>query len=227
MPIHLNLLAEAQAAEEMRRRDPVKRALWLGSLMVVAMLVWAASVYFKTLVVKHGLSQIETEIARRTNDYRLVLDNQRKADDIKRKLGSLRQLATNRFLQGNLLNALQHVTLEDVQLMRVKVDQVYVPTEEVKAKTNSEGYVTPGKLATAKEAIVVTLEARDATPKPGEPGDQVNKFMDTVRTNAYFQSSLRKTNAVKLAYRGPVTSLPDARPFLLFTIECYFPEKKR
>ena len=33
MPIRLNLLAEAQAAEDLRRRDPVKRALWLARLM--------------------------------------------------------------------------------------------------------------------------------------------------------------------------------------------------
>ena len=31
MPIRINLLAEQQAAEEARRRDPVKRALWVGS----------------------------------------------------------------------------------------------------------------------------------------------------------------------------------------------------
>ncbi len=36
MPIRLNLLAEAQAAEEMRRRDPVKRALWLAGLIIAA-----------------------------------------------------------------------------------------------------------------------------------------------------------------------------------------------
>ena len=35
MPIHLNLLAEAQAAEELRRRDPVKRASFIGVSLVV------------------------------------------------------------------------------------------------------------------------------------------------------------------------------------------------
>ena len=36
MPIRLNLLAEAQAAEEARRRDPVKRAVWMAALIIVA-----------------------------------------------------------------------------------------------------------------------------------------------------------------------------------------------
>ena len=37
MPIRLNLLAEAQAAEEARRRDPVKRAIWLAALIIALM----------------------------------------------------------------------------------------------------------------------------------------------------------------------------------------------
>jgi len=224
MPIRLNLLAEAQAEEEMRRRDPVKRALWGGSLLVCAMLVWSASLYLNSLVAGHGLSGIQDQITMRTNDYRVVLDNQGRADGLKKKLQALHELAANRFLQGNLLNALQHVALEDVQLMRVKVDQVYVPTEVVKPKTNSEGRVTIGQPATVKESIVVTLEARDSSPVPG---DQINKFREALSTNAYFQSVLSKTNAVRLTYRSPVTTVPDARSFLLFTIECRYPETTR
>jgi len=224
MPIRLNLLAETQAAEEMRRRDPVKRGIWLGSLLAVAMLVWSGSIYFKTLVAKHGLSQIESQIAKGTNDYRLVLENLRKTDNVKNKLASLDRLATNRFLQGNLLDALQHISLEDVQLMRIKVDQLYAPTEEVKPKTNSEGHITMGKPATVKETIVLTLEARDSSPVPG---DQINKFREAISTNSYFQSTLSKTNAVRLAWRGPITTQPDSRPFLLFTLECRYPENSR
>ena len=40
MPIRINLLAEAQAAEEMRRRDPVKRALWGASIVVVGVIAF-------------------------------------------------------------------------------------------------------------------------------------------------------------------------------------------
>jgi len=38
MPIRINLLAESQALEEMRRRDPVKRAIWVGVLVVSLLL---------------------------------------------------------------------------------------------------------------------------------------------------------------------------------------------
>ena len=225
MPIRLNLLAEAQAEEELRRRDPVKRALLLGGVMVGAMLIWAGSLYLNYLVSRHTLNGIQTEIARRTNDYHVVLTNQVKADELTRKLVSLHELASSRFLNGNLLNALQQVALEDVQLARVKVDQTYLTTEEIKPRTNSETLrVTPGQPATVKEGIAVTLVARDSSPVPG---DQINKFREILNTNSYFQALLSKTNGVRLANRGPVSTVPDARPFMLFTIECRYPDKIR
>lgn len=227
MPIRLNLLAEAQALEDLRRRDPVKRAIWLGSLLVTCMLVWASSVYFKTLLAKHALGQVEAQIGSHTNEYNIVTSNQKKSEDIKRKLSSLRQLATNRFLQGNLLNGLQHVSIDDVQLTRLKVDQLYVPTEEVKPKTNNDGRTIAGKPATVTESVLVTLEAKDSTPRPGEPGDQVPKFREALSTNAYFKSVLSRTNAVKLTFISGETVAPDVRPFKLFTVECRYPEKTR
>ena len=44
MPIHINLLAEAQAAEELRRHDPVKRAIFIGISLVVVALMWSGMV---------------------------------------------------------------------------------------------------------------------------------------------------------------------------------------
>ena len=137
MPIRLNLLAEVQAEEEMRRRDPVKRAIWVGSLLVTAMLVWSGSLYLNSLMSSRSLSTIQRGIETRTNDYRVVIEDEKQIGEIRRKLGSLHELATNRFLHGDLLNALQQVALDDVQLTRIKVDQVYLPTEETKPKTNS------------------------------------------------------------------------------------------
>lgn len=224
MPIRLNLLAEAQAAEDMRRRDPVKRAIWLGSLLATIMLVWASSVYAKTLLANYALNQTEGQIARGNNDYQQVVSNQKKIDENRRKLASLRQLTTNRFLQGNLMDALQQVTLEDVQLMRVRVDQTYGLTEEIKPKTNSAGKITPGKPGMVKESIGVTLEARDTSPIPG---DRVNKLKEAISTNSYFQPLLSKTNGVRLTFVSPPTILPDTKPFVLFTIECRYPEKTR
>lgn len=224
MPIRLNILAEAQAAEEMRRRDPVKRAIWVGCLLVVGMLVWSSSVYVNALMAKSALSTVETAIAARSNEFSVVQAQLKKTDEFKGKFGALHQLATNRFLNGNLLNALQHVTVEEVALMQVKVNQAYLATEAVKNKTNTDGRVIRGRPATIMESISVTLDARDSGPVPG---DQVNKYKDALTTNAYFQTVLSKTNGVRLNFVGSPTVLPATKPFVLFTVECRYPEQTR
>lgn len=47
MPIRINLLAEAQAAEEMRRKDPVKRSIWIGGFIVFLTLLAALTLQLK------------------------------------------------------------------------------------------------------------------------------------------------------------------------------------
>ena len=42
MPIRINLLAEAQAAEELRRKNPVKRGIWIGGFLVLVVILWIA-----------------------------------------------------------------------------------------------------------------------------------------------------------------------------------------
>ena len=53
----------------------------------------------------------------------------KKSDAIQAKLTALQKLQAARFLQGNLLNALQHATVDGVQLTRLRVDQTYFLTE--------------------------------------------------------------------------------------------------
>ena len=138
MPIRLNLLAEAQAAEELRRRDPVKRALWVAALLIALMLVWASSLQLKAIVANKDLGVVVAQMNLCTNEYKAVIDMQKKVGEMTQKLAALHQLSTNRFLNGNLLNALQQTTVEDVQLVHLKLDQTYLFTEGTKAKTNGK-----------------------------------------------------------------------------------------
>ena len=55
MPIRINLLAEAQALEDLRRRDPVKRASWAGLLLVLLVLVWISSLQLKAMIARGGI----------------------------------------------------------------------------------------------------------------------------------------------------------------------------
>lgn len=224
MPIRLNLLAEAQAAEEVRRRDPVKRGIWIAGLLVALMLVWSSSLQVRAVMIRSKLSGLEARVASQTNEYVSVLSDQTKWIETGRKLDALNQLTTNRFLYGSLLNALQQTTVDYVQLVHLRVDQTYVYTQEIKSRTNTTGRTVPGKPATATEKIVITLEAKDSSPNPG---DQVNKYRQTIASNPFIESLLGKTNEVKLARYSTPTAIPGQPGFVSFALECTLPEKTR
>jgi hypothetical protein len=225
MPICLNLLAEAQAVEEMRRRDPVKRTIWVAGLLVSLMLVWSSSLQLKAMLARKDLNQVQAQLASNATEHQQVLDDRKKTDEIKRKLEALRELATNRFLNGTLLNALQQSTVSDVQLVRMRVNENYTYTEETKSSTNADGRVTPAKPATVAEKVVVTLVAKDSAPNAG---DQVNnKLKEALAGNPYFQTALGKTNEVQLVNLQQPQADAAGHPFVLFTLECRYPEKTR
>ena len=210
--------------EEARRRDPVKRAIWIGALLVSLMLVWSSSLQLKAMLAKSDLSRVEDQMNALTNDYKQVLDNQRMVSDISYKLTALRRLTTNRFLNATLLNALQKTTLEDVQLIHLRVAQEYVIVEATKARTNANR-VTPGKPGSSTEKITLTLDCTDSSLNPGE---QVLKFKELLANNQYFEQVLGKTNEIILKNQSAPNPNPETgRPSVMFTLECRYPERKR
>jgi hypothetical protein len=225
MPIRLNLLAEVQAAEEVRRRDPVKRVIWVAALLVCLMLVWWSSLQLWVLRKKSELSQIDLRIDSRTNEFQTLLDDQKKVLDVTHKLAALQQLATNRFLDGTLLNALQQSTVDGIRLLHLKVNQSYEQTDEVKAKTGDDGRTTPGKPATVTERITLYLDAKDASANPGDL--MITRFRETIATNSYFAGALGRSNEVRLTKYSPPQTMPGEPTFVLFTVQCVYPEKTR
>ena len=226
MPIRLNLLAEAQAAEEARRRDPAKRAAWVGMSLACLMLAYSSCLQLRVSQARSELSRVEIQLGARTNEYpSRSLENQRKATEAKGKLAMLRELATNRFLSGTLLNALQQATAEDVQLVRFRVEQTYAFIAEVKAKTNGDMRIIPGKPARSSEKIKLTFDAADSS---ANPGDQVNRFKEVVGNNGYLRSLLAKTNALTLKNLSAPQVVPaTGKPCVLFTLEGNCQEQTR
>ncbi len=223
MPIRINLLAEEQALEELRRRDPVKRAIWVGAFLVFLVLLWSSSLQLKSMIAKSQLSHVQGQIASRSNTFSVVMANQAQLQDVTYRLDKLHQLATNRLLNGTLLNALQQTTVDDVQLVRLKVDQHYDVTEPAKSK-GGDKKSAPARAATATEHITLTLDARDSG---ANPGDQITRIKQSIAANAYFAAALGKTNEVRLMNYLPPQVGPEGKPFVLFTLECRFPDKTR
>lgn len=224
MPIRLNLLAEAQVLEELRRRDPVKRVIWIAVLGVVIVLGWSSSLQLRSLLTRGELNRLDAQLTGRTNEYRVALENQGKLADVQQRLAALHQLATYRFLQGPVLNALQQTIIDNVQLTRFRTDQTYTFVEETKPCTNSDNQIIPGQRARATEKTAILLDAKDIGPNPG---DQISKFRQAIASNEYFQKTLGVTNEVRLANLSPPQFLPSSKPFVLFTLECRLPERTR
>jgi hypothetical protein len=224
MPIRINLLAEALAAEDLRRRNPVKRFIIGGALVVALALVWSSSLMLEDMLAKKDLIGVQGEIQARTPEYDRVTQDMKKVSEAKRKLDALLKLSGARFLQGNLLNALQQTSVPGVQLTRLRVDQAYSQMEGTPPQTNRYGGVTVGHPPAATEKVVVSLEAKDVS---ASPGDQVNKFKEAVAKQSYFQTVLDKTNGVRLAnLSAPQTGL-DGKLYVSFTLECHYPDQYR
>jgi hypothetical protein len=226
MPIRINLLAEAQAAEEERRKDPVKLAIWLTGFLVFLVLLWAMTLQFKLMASKSELNQAQVKWTSIEKGYQLAVENQRKFMDAEQKLAALDRLTTNRFLWGTALNAFQQTLngVDDVQVVRFKTEQTYTLTEEIKARTNGTSVVA-GRPATAIEKISMTIEAMDSSR---QPGSQVSKFKDSIAQVPYFHTSLQQTNGVLLtSLSAPQAGGLGRNAFVLFTLQCSFPEKVR
>jgi hypothetical protein len=223
MPIKINLLAEALAEEDLRRRDPVKRAIFLGAFLVVLSLVWFSSIMLVRVIANSENSQVLREIQTRTNEFNLVQANLKIIAETRRRLDSLQKLEESRFLQGNLMNAFQQLYVPNVQLTRLRVDQSYTLIAGSSAVTNSFG-VLPGKPARSAERIVLTVDAKDFS---ANPGDQVNRYKQVMGKHEFFQSAQSLANGIRLSNISPPQSSYDSKPYVLFTVECRFPDLTR
>jgi len=224
MPIRLNLLAEAQALEEQRRRDPVKRSIFVGVGLVALMLVWSLSLWLESMSYKSEIASSQNHVKSDSATNKVVLSNQKQVKELSQKLDSLQKFSRERFLVANLMDALQRVRVPDVQVTRLQFEDQLSYNEEVKADPEIKRV---GKPASGTDKIVVTLYAKDASAKPG---DLIPKFQQAVADAPYFSALFGKSdNRVRLkpgTYTGTQVG-PDGQPYQPFALECFFPEKTR
>ena len=221
MPIRINLLAEALAEEELRRRDPVKRAIFVGAFLVVLSLVWFSSIWLTYFIYKQRLNTIQADIQSHSNDYAQVQNNLKKISETQKRMDDLNRLSATRLLQGNLLNALQQTYVPNVQLSRLRIDQTYTTLSALAAKTNGAS-VTAARPAATTEHAMLTLDAKDFSPNPG---DQVNHFKDALLKQDFFKPLLDSTNGIRLSGLSALQAPGDSKPYVMFTLECRFLDK--
>lgn len=226
MPIRINLLADLQAAEEERRKDPVKRGIMVGAGVVAIVALWAASLQVKVFAANRELGALQSKWKSIEKNYTSAVATQRRHMDAEEKLAALRNMSTNRFLWGSTLNAFQQTlnNIENVQVVRLKADQTYTVTEPTPSKTNGTTVVR-GKPGTAVERIVLSIDAMDSS---AQAGSRITAFKDAIANQSYFQQNLARTNGLRLTSRSaPQAIQGSSGQFVMFSLECAFPEKTR
>jgi hypothetical protein len=223
MPIRINLLAEHQAAEETRRRDPVKRFAKVAACLVVMVLVWSSSLQVEILAKKSQLNNQRAARDKMTNEYSEVIKNEIKLADVNSKLVALNHLAAERFLQSTMLNTLLHATVDGIQITRLRTEQGFDMTAEVKATKENPKAAKP---ASTTEKSKLTLDAKDMSPNPGN--EQINKFKETLAQTPYFMAKHISIDNIQLKNLStPQLDAESGKSFVLFSLECLYPEKRR
>jgi hypothetical protein len=216
-------MAEAQAAAETRRKDPVKRGIWLGSFLVLVVVIWVGKLQTDIMFESSKYNNIDADWKAKVAKYSNVTNEMAKTTDVERKLNQLDVLSTNRFLWGPVLNALQKTMVDQVQVTRLHGDQTFARED---AHTVGAGPTRQNFAAGVVEKDSLFIEAKDF-----RPNDQnYTKYKESLCNFDFFVKRLeRRDGFVMDGILGPLTVDPvdSSRQFVTFTLATHFPEARR
>jgi len=221
MPIRINLLAEAQAAAELRRKNPVKRGIWIGSFLVCVIFLWIVNLQLNILFEQKNFHNIEADWKTKMTNYAAVTNEMVKSAEVERKLAQLDYLSTNRFLWGPVLNALQQTVVDQVQVTRVRGDQSIVH-EDAHDIVNgaSKEHIRAGMV----EKVTLVIDAKDLKPDD----ESYAKYKKNLSSFDFFTNRLQGRGFIMAGTLGPRTVDPvdPSRQFITFTLAAQFPEER-
>lgn len=214
MPIRINLLAEEQHEAELRRRDPVKRAVTVAAVIVACVVG-----YYAWLLTQKGLKSAAVDKNKQAltaieADAAVAREALSGVTELEKRIHALNNLSTNRVLWGTFMNALQQVAMKEVPVSQFRVIQDY----------RIDRPPPQGKIpmpATAIQQISVGITARDY----GRPQQQLyNQFRQKMLGHEWLKEQLDEENGVTFEPFG--TRTPDrndpSRSFLPFTMKVNF-----
>jgi hypothetical protein len=223
MPIRINLLAEAQAAEELRRKDPVKRGIWIAGFLVSLVLLWLLKLQCDIWFDQKDLARINGRWTEIKANYAAVTNNVLKTADINRKLLALDQLTTNRFLWAPVLNALQKCVVNSVQVTGFKGEQLYALEAAHDIGSGATKTTIPGGML---ERTSLYIDARDTDANR----QNYTKFKESLCDSDFFAKNLGRRDG--FVFDGTL-SAPVADPsypgraFITFRLASHFPDVHR
>ncbi|MDX1952442.1 MAG: hypothetical protein SFY81_09665 [Verrucomicrobiota bacterium] len=213
MPIRINLLAEQQAAEEMRRRDPVKRAIWIGSILVFATLIWGVMLQMRANAARSEMTNLEAALLKDEEASKTVRSKQLLVGDVEKSLHSLRKYSTNRLLWGSTLNAMQGAVVDGIRVISISTDQSFPTNAPAKFfTTNIVVPFTPRPpawkfWASAPPVIPPTVLAQDAFKTfTNRPPFTTNNLPLTTRSTVSSTNVATGEITVRVEFSTPITA---------------------
>jgi hypothetical protein len=216
-------MAESQAAEEARRRNPVKLGIWIAGFLVAVVGLWIGKEQLDIYFASSNLNNLNAQWKAKEPLYIAVTKYQGRIGEIDHKLAALDRLTTNRFLWGSVLNALQQTVVDQVQVTRVAGAQTYVVEEPTTIGTGPNKAVVPGSVI---EKVKLTIAAKDYNPK----NEGYSKYKETLCNFDFFVKHLgRRDGFVLDGALGPLRVDPQdpARQFQDFSLGTHFPDARR
>jgi hypothetical protein len=223
MPIRINLLAEGQAAEELRRKDPVKRGAWIAGFLVSLVLLWLLKLQCDIWFDQAALSRINGRWTEIKSNYAAVTNNVFKTAEINRKLAALDNLSTNRFLWAPVLNALQKCVVNNVQVTRFRGEQLYVKEDPHDVGSGATKVTIPGGTV-EKTSLFIDAKDTDANQQ------NYAKFKESLGDSDFFARNLgRKDGFVLDGTLSAPTADPSepGRAFITFSLASHYPDVRR
>jgi hypothetical protein len=217
--IRINLLAEAQAAEELRRRDPVKRAIWGAAFVGLLVVGWVVWMQLKVMASERLKKTTERQWAAMTNQNTFLTNQIARTGEVEKKLAALERLSNSRFFSSAPLNAIQHCMISNIVVTTLTMTFSYNNNEQIK---DSKGKLIDIQ---SREDVSISVTGEDSAAE-GE-GNHV-KFTRKIADYPWFKTNLRTNEAITgttRAGKGPEGA--DSTHGARFSFTLWFPSKVR
>lgn len=222
MPIRINLLAEEQAAEEMRRKNPVKLGIWVGGFIVFVVGLWILKLQFAIQFSQSDYAQVEQSWKSSLKDYSAVTNNTAKIAEVNVKLSALETYSTNRFYWASVLNSLQQSMIKDIQVVKLIGTQKYAHEDQKITGSGTTKRITP---ASSTESVSISIDGKDFNPA----AQNYDRFKESLCNSEFFVKGLGRRDGFLLETVSTPTADPSdaSRQFVTFKLICRYPEVRR
>ena len=214
-------MAEAQALEEARRRNPVKLGIWIAGFCVALVGLWIAKVQLDIYFAKNELGTLNAQWKAQEEKYINVTNEEARIAVTQGKSAALDHLQTNRFLWGPVLNAFQQTVVDPIQVTHIWGLQTF---EREASKSYGAGATMKTIPGSANfEKVKLFIAGKDYSPA----AEGYKKYEDNLNHNDFFAKRMGGREGFTIE-GAPGPKFPDApgspREFRVFTLTNQFPD---